>query len=94
MKIKKNYDKPELMAPAGDWTMLHAAINAGADAVYFGVDKLNMRAKAKNFFVEELPEISKFCRSKPSALKFSVLQLTSPSGVMIVADQEIATLGC
>lgn len=52
------------MAPAGDWTMLRAAFKAGADAVYFGVDKLNMRAKAKNFSIEELPEISKFCRSK------------------------------
>jgi len=52
------------MAPAGDWTMLRTAIKAGADAVYFGVDKLNMRAKAKNFSVEELPEISKYCRAK------------------------------
>jgi U32 family peptidase len=52
------------MAPAGDWTMLRTAVKAGADAVYFGVDKLNMRAKAKNFSVEELPEISKFCKSK------------------------------
>jgi putative protease len=59
-----NQSKPELMAPAGDWTMLRAAVGAGADAVYFGVDKLNMRAKAKNFKIEELPEISKFCRSK------------------------------
>ena len=56
--------KPELMAPAGDWTMLRAAVKSGADAVYFGVDKLNMRAKAKNFSVSELSEISKFCRSK------------------------------
>jgi putative protease len=56
--------KPELMAPAGDWTMLRTAVKTGADAVYFGVDKLNMRAKAKNFSVNELPEISKFCISK------------------------------
>ncbi|MDZ7625271.1 MAG: peptidase U32 family protein [Ignavibacteriaceae bacterium] len=56
--------KPELMAPAGDWTMLRTAVKSGADAVYFGVDKLNMRAKAKNFSIEELPEISKFCKSK------------------------------
>jgi putative protease len=55
---------PELMAPAGDWTMLRTAVKAGADAVYFGVEKLNMRAKAKNFSVEELTEISKFCRQK------------------------------
>jgi len=58
------YPKPELMAPAGDLTMLRTAVKAGADAVYFGVDKLNMRAKAKNFSVDELSEISKFCTSK------------------------------
>ena len=58
------YQRPELMAPAGDWTMMRTAVKSGADAVYFGVDKLNMRAKAKNFSVEELPEISKFCRNK------------------------------
>ena len=63
-QLPTTYQKPELMAPAGDWTMLRTAIKSGADAVYFGVDKLNMRAKAKNFSVEELPEISKFCKSK------------------------------
>ena len=52
------------MSPAGDWTMLSAAINSGADAVYFGVDKLNMRAKAANFTVDELPEIARVCREK------------------------------
>jgi len=54
--------KPELMAPAGDWTMLRTAVQAGANAVYFGVDKLNMRAKAANFTVDDLPEMVKFCR--------------------------------
>lgn len=59
-KIKK----PELMAPAGNRTMLNASINAGADAIYFGVDKLNMRAKADNFTLEELPEIVSLCKEK------------------------------
>jgi U32 family peptidase len=53
---------PELMAPAGNWTMLSAVVKSGADAVYFGVDKLNMRAKATNFKLEELEEITSFCR--------------------------------
>jgi len=56
------HSKPELMAPAGDWMMLRAAVSNGADAVYFGLDKLNMRAKAANFSVEELPEIISFCK--------------------------------
>jgi len=53
---------PELMAPAGDWTMLRAAVNAGADAIYFGVDKLNMRAKAANFSPDELKEVCSYCK--------------------------------
>jgi putative protease len=56
------HSKPELMAPAGDWTMLRAAVSNGADAVYFGLDKLNMRAKATNFSVEQLPEVVSFCK--------------------------------
>lgn len=52
------------MAPAGNWTMLRTAVNSGADAVYFGIDQLNMRAKAKNFEVKELKEIVEFCKSK------------------------------
>ncbi len=59
---KKLVAKPELMAPAGDWTMLRTAVQAGANAVYFGVDKLNMRAKAANFSVDDLPEVVKFCK--------------------------------
>jgi len=61
-KLQTTNNKPELMAPAGDWTMLRAALSNGADAVYFGLDKLNMRAKAANFSVEELPEIISFCK--------------------------------
>lgn len=54
--------KPELMAPAGDWMMLKAALRNGADAVYFGIDKLNMRAKAKNFTIDDLQKISRLCK--------------------------------
>jgi putative protease len=54
--------KPELMAPAGDWTMLHAVVNNGANAVYFGIENLNMRVKAGNFSVHELPKITELCR--------------------------------
>ena len=52
----------ELMAPAGDFESLRAAIQGGANAVYFGVGKLNMRSgSAKNFTVEDLPEITRIC---------------------------------
>lgn len=54
--------KPELLAPAGNKTNLIAAIKNGADAVYFGVENLNMRAAAKNFKTDELPELVSYCK--------------------------------
>lgn len=56
--------KPELMSPAGNWVMLRVAIENGADAVYLGVGKFNMRAKAKNFTIDELPEVVSFSHDK------------------------------
>ena len=56
--------KLELLAPAGAFDSLTAAIDAGADAVYFGVEQLNMRARsANNFTLEDLPEVSRLCRA-------------------------------
>lgn len=50
--------RPELLAPAGDRDCIRAAIENGADAVYFGLDcGFNARARAKNFAADELPEI-------------------------------------
>ena len=50
-------DKPEILAPAGDFTCLQAAIDAGTDAVYFGLGTFNMRARSGvNFNVEDLPD--------------------------------------
>ena len=54
--------KPEILAPAGDFTCLQAAIDAGADAVYFGLGTFNMRARSGvNFKLEDLPEIARRC---------------------------------
>ena len=53
----------EIMAPAGNFECLHAAIEGGADSVYFGVGRLNMRShSANNFSPEDLPEIVRICR--------------------------------
>jgi len=56
--------KYELVAPAGDFPMLISAINAGADAVYFGLKEFSMRQNARNFTIKDLGEIKKVCRSK------------------------------
>ncbi|HWB11520.1 MAG TPA: DUF3656 domain-containing protein [Pirellulales bacterium] len=47
----------ELLAPAGDWLALRAAVANGADAVYFGLSNFNARHRATNFPLEELPEV-------------------------------------
>jgi len=56
--------KHELLAPAGDFPMLVVAINAGADAVYFGLKEFSMRAAAKNFTLRDLDKINKLCTPK------------------------------
>ena len=52
---------PELIAPAGDRTSLLAALQAGADAIYFGAEGYNMRAASKNFRTEDFADISALC---------------------------------
>ncbi len=62
MTMRKQNDKMELMAPAGSWEALQAAIDNGADSIYFGVEQLNMRAVSGiNFTLEDLPEVVKRC---------------------------------
>ncbi|MBR5332612.1 MAG: U32 family peptidase [Muribaculaceae bacterium] len=53
----------EIMAPVGCYESLHAAINAGADAIYFGVEGLNMRARSSvNFTLDDLHNIASICQ--------------------------------
>ena len=53
----------EIMAPAGNFECLHAAIQGGADSVYFGVGQLNMRShSANNFSPDDLAEVCRICR--------------------------------
>ena len=55
-------NKIEVMAPAGSWEALRAAIKAGADSIYFGVEQLNMRAKSSNnFTTDDLKKIAALC---------------------------------
>jgi len=57
--------KIELMAPAGNFESLQAALENGCDSVYFGVEQLNMRARASiNFTLDDLEEISRRCSAK------------------------------
>ena len=51
---------PELLAPAGDWDCAKAAVENGADAIYFGLDKFNARMRANNFTEADLPRLMEF----------------------------------
>lgn len=55
--MSRSAQKPEILAPAGGWPQLKAAVKSGADAVYFGLSDFNARARAANFAPEELPEV-------------------------------------
>lgn len=72
----------ELTAPAGSYESLMAAIQGGANSIYFGVEKMNMRAKSTfNFVLDDLPKITSICRQHNIK---SYLTLNS-----VLYDQEI-----
>jgi len=87
MKTKNPYSKspkPELLAPAGDFESLVTAINAGADAVYFGLQDFNMRARARNFKISDLKKIKKLCdQNKPKVKRYLTLNT-------IIYDSELS----
>jgi putative protease len=56
--------KPELVAPAGEWSSLRSAVASGADSVYFGVKSLNLRRLADNFDTLEIRKIVEFLHKK------------------------------
>src|SRR5690242_14248787 len=51
---------PNLLAPAGDWDCAKAAVENGADAIYFGLEKFNARMRAHNFTNSDLPRLMEF----------------------------------
>ena len=59
----KNIADYEIMAPVGSYDSLAAAIQGGADSIYFGIEGLNMRAKSSNnFTLDDLKNIVKICQ--------------------------------
>ncbi len=56
--------RPLLFSPASDFETLKAAVENGADAVYFGVKKFNARLRAKNFDVSDIRKITSYCHEK------------------------------
>src|SRR6056297_2415104 len=89
-------EKPELLAPAGDWDCVHAAIENGADAIYFGLDcGFNARFRAKNFGLDDLPELTKTLRTRGVRGYVTMNTLTFPSEMPRLAEviEQIARAG-
>src|SRR5215211_6656001 len=57
---RREPSRPELLAPAGDWECAKAAVENGADAIYFGLDRFNARMRAANFTEADLPRLMEF----------------------------------
>ncbi len=59
--MNRNYERPEVLAPAGSPEQLVAAVRSGADAVYLGAGSMNARRSARNFTDDELKEAAAYC---------------------------------
>src|SRR5436190_18616283 len=71
--------KPELLSPAGDWECAKAAVENGADAIYFGLERFNARMRAHNFTELDLPKLMEFLhrRGVKGYVTFNTLVFTN-----------------
>ena len=60
ISLPSSWRRPEVLAPAGDWDCVRAAVENGADAIYFGLERFNARMRAHNFTAADLPAIMEF----------------------------------
>ena len=82
---------PVLLAPAGDWECAKAAVENGADAIYFGLEKFNARMRAQNFTAADLPQLMQFLhrRGVKGYLAFNILIFENE---MAQAEQYLRTV--
>ncbi len=82
---KSTSTRPELLAPAGDWDCVRAAVENGANAIYFGLDcGFNARARAANFDADELPELMDFMHRRGVKGYVTLNTLAFPSELEVV----------
>src|SRR5574344_301006 len=98
----------EIMAPVGSWESLAAALNAGSDSVYFGIEHLNMRShSSNNFTTEDLKEIVRRCKEKGVKtyltvntilydadldLMHEIIDIAKASGISAIIASDIAAM--
>jgi putative protease len=83
--------RPELLAPAGDWDCARAAVENGADAIYFGLERFNARMRAQNFTEADLPRLMEFLhrRGVKGYVTFNTLVFANE---MAEAEQYLRTI--
>jgi putative protease len=88
---RRDFPRPELLAPAGDWECAKAAVENGADAIYFGLDRFNARMRANNFTEADLPPLMEFLhrRGVKGYVTFNTLVFADE---MAAAGQYLRTL--
>ena len=98
----------EIMAPVGSYESLVAAMQGGADAVYFGIEGLNMRAKSSvNFTIDDLHRIADYCREhgmksyltvntvvydEDIELMHSIIDAASRAGISAIIASDMAAI--
>ena len=82
---------PKLLAPAGDWECAKAAVENGADAIYFGLERFNARMRANNFTEADLPKLMAFLhrRGVKGYVTFNILVFENE---MALAEQFTRTM--
>jgi putative protease len=85
------FGRPELLAPAGHWDCAKAAVENGADAIYFGLDRFNARMRAQNITEAELPRLMEFLHRRGVKGYVTLNTLVFP-GELTEAKQYLCTI--
>ncbi|SEA80606.1 putative protease [Desulfuromusa kysingii] len=86
MKSKQQLKRPELLAPAGSMEAFFAAVDAGADAVYTGMKEFSARAKAKNFNLKEIEQITSYMQQRGKRLYVALNTLVKENELSLLID--------
>jgi len=86
-----SFQRPELLAPAGNWDCAKAAVENGADAIYFGLERFNARMRAQNFTEAELPRLMEFLHRRGVKGYVTLNTLVFPKE-LVEAEQYLRTI--
>ncbi|MBC1313056.1 U32 family peptidase, partial [Trichormus variabilis PNB] len=88
---QSSFSRPDILAPAGNWECAKAAVENGADAIYFGLDRFNARMRAQNFTEADLPELMAFLHLRGVKGYVTVNTLIFPQE-LVQAQQYLRTI--